>query len=57
VLYSADEVQSPAGKLAQNPFTVQYVEVAGRQLILRPHNQALPIEGIPMQEKNPSQII
>lgn len=30
--------------------TIKYVETAGRQLILRPHNQAYPIEVLPMEE-------
>jgi len=30
--------------------TVKYVETAGTHLILRPHNQAYPIEVIPMEE-------
>jgi hypothetical protein len=34
---------------------VRYVDVAGRHLILRPHNQFSPIEVIPMEEgKSPS---
>jgi hypothetical protein len=35
--------------------TVKYVETAGRHLILRPHNQAYPIEVVTMEEdKSPS---
>jgi len=30
--------------------TVKYVEVAGRQLVLRPHNQAYPVEVLAMEE-------
>ncbi len=30
--------------------TIKYVETIGRQLILRPHNQAYPIEVLPMEE-------
>lgn len=30
--------------------TVKYVEVAGKQLLLRPHNQAYPVEVLPMSE-------
>jgi hypothetical protein len=30
--------------------TVRYVELAGRQLVLRPHNQAFPVEITPMDE-------
>jgi peptidase S24-like protein len=29
--------------------TVKYVEVAGRQLLLRPHNQAYPVEVLPVE--------
>lgn len=32
-----------------NACTVKYVEVAGRQLILRPHNQAYPVEVLAME--------
>ncbi len=35
--------------------TVKYVEVAGRNLVLRPHNQAYPVEVVTMEEdKNTS---
>jgi Peptidase S24-like len=35
--------------------TVKYVEHAGRHLVLRPHNQAYPVEVMPMEEgKNPA---
>jgi hypothetical protein len=35
--------------------TVKYVELAGRQLVLRPHNQAFPVEIMHMDEgKRPS---
>jgi phage repressor protein C with HTH and peptisase S24 domain len=35
--------------------TVKYVEIAGNHLILRPHNQAYPIEVLTMEEnKSPS---
>ena len=35
--------------------SVKYVEVANRNLILRPHNQSYPVEILPMQEgKEPS---
>jgi len=30
--------------------TVKYVEVAGNHLVLRPHNQAYPVEIMPMEE-------
>jgi len=30
--------------------TLKYVEVAGRQLLLRPHNQSYPVEVVPLQE-------
>ncbi len=30
--------------------TVKYVEVAGRNLVLRPHNQAYPVEVVTMEE-------
>jgi hypothetical protein len=30
--------------------TVKYVEVAGRNLVLRPHNQAYPVEVVAMEE-------
>jgi len=30
--------------------TVKYVEVAGRQLVLRPHNQAYPVEVLAIEE-------
>jgi phage repressor protein C with HTH and peptisase S24 domain len=30
--------------------TVKYVETAGKQIILRPHNQAYPIEVMPLDE-------
>jgi SOS-response transcriptional repressor LexA len=30
--------------------TVKYVETAGNQLILRPHNQAYPVDIIPMED-------
>jgi SOS-response transcriptional repressor LexA len=30
--------------------TVKYVELAGRHLVLRPHNQAYPVEIMPMDE-------
>jgi hypothetical protein len=30
--------------------TVKYVELAGRQLVLRPHNQAFPVEIMHMDE-------
>jgi phage repressor protein C with HTH and peptisase S24 domain len=29
--------------------TVKYVEVAGKYMVLRPHNQAYPVEVIPME--------
>jgi hypothetical protein len=35
--------------------TVKYVEVAGNHLIIRPHNQAFPIDVMSMEEgKSPS---
>ena len=37
--------------LKDDTCTLRYVEVAGNQLILRPHNQASPIETIPVQEQ------
>jgi len=30
--------------------TIKYVELAGRHLVLRPHNQAYPVEIMPMEE-------
>jgi Peptidase S24-like len=30
--------------------TVKYVEVAGRQLLLRPHNQAYPVDVLPVED-------
>jgi hypothetical protein len=30
--------------------TVKYVEVAAKQLVLRPHNQAYPVEVLPLEE-------
>src|SRR6266849_7740364 len=30
--------------------TVKYVELAGRHLVLRPHNHAYPVEVVPMEE-------
>jgi SOS-response transcriptional repressor LexA len=29
--------------------TVKYLEVAGKNVVLRPHNQAYPVEVIPME--------
>src|SRR4029077_17006247 len=34
--------------------TVKYVEVAGNHLILRPHNQAYPIEVMTMEDEKPA---
>jgi hypothetical protein len=36
--------------LKDNNCTVRYVEVAGKQLILRPHNQSYPIEVMSIEE-------
>lgn len=36
--------------LKKNTCTVKYVEIAGNHLILRPHNQAYPIEVLTMEE-------
>jgi hypothetical protein len=36
--------------LKNDTCTVKYVEVAGNQLILRPHDQSSPIEVIAMKE-------
>lgn len=36
--------------LKNDTCTIKYVEVAGNHLILRPHNQAAPIEAIPMPD-------
>ena len=33
-----------------NACTIKYVELAGRHLVLRPHNQAYPVEIMPMEE-------
>ncbi len=33
-----------------NACTVKYVELAGNHLVLRPHNQAYPVEIMPMEE-------
>ena len=30
--------------------TIKYVEIAGKQIILRPHNQAYPIEVLTIEE-------
>jgi hypothetical protein len=41
--------------LKSDTCAVSYVEVAGNQLILRPHNQSCPIESLPISEgKSPS---
>ena len=41
--------------LKSDTCAVSYVEVAGNQLILRPHNQSCPIEALPIAEgKSPS---
>ena len=38
--------------------TIKYVETAGSNLILRPHNQAYPVEVLPMEEgKKPGEYI
>lgn len=38
--------------------TMKYVEVAGNHLILRPHNQAYPVEVLPMEEgKKPGEYL
>jgi len=37
--------------------TVKYVELAGKQLVLRPHNQAYPVEVMPLGDKRPSDFI
>jgi len=37
--------------------TVKYVELAGKQLVLRPHNQAYPVEVLPLADKRPSDFI
>jgi len=38
--------------------TIKYVETAGNNLILRPHNQAYPVEVLPMEEgKKPGEYI
>jgi hypothetical protein len=38
--------------------TIKYVEAAGKNLVLRPHNQAYPIEVVPLEaEKTPSDYI
>jgi len=38
--------------------TIKYVETAGSNLILRPHNQAYPVEVLPMEEgKKPGDYI
>ena len=37
--------------------TVKYVEVAGDQLVLRPHNQAYPVEVLPVGDGRPSDFI
>ena len=33
--------------------TVKYVELAGNHLVLRPHNQAYPIEVLPLEDRKP----
>ena len=41
--------------LKNDTCAVRYVEVAGNQLVLRPHNSNVPLEAIPMEEtKSPS---
>jgi phage repressor protein C with HTH and peptisase S24 domain len=37
--------------------TVKYVELAGRQLVLRPHNQAYPVEVLSLGDRRPSDFI
>jgi len=37
--------------------TVKYVELAGKQLVLRPHNQAYPVEIMPLGDSRPSDFI
>jgi len=33
------------------------VELAGKQLVLRPHNQAYPVEVLPLGDSRPSDFI
>jgi hypothetical protein len=37
--------------------TVKYVEIAGKQLVLRPHNQAYPVEVMALEDNRPSDFI
>lgn len=37
--------------------TVRYVELAGDQVVLRPHNQAYPVEVMPLGDNRPSDFI
>jgi len=37
--------------------TVKYVEVAGQQLVLRPHNPTYPVEVMPLGDNRPSDFI
>jgi hypothetical protein len=48
--YRKGESNMYAVRKEDNLCTVKYVEVANRNLVLRPHNQAYPIEVLPMEE-------
>ena len=44
--------------LKNDTCAVRYVEVAGNQLVLRPHNSSAPLEAIPIEEpKSPSDYV
>jgi Peptidase S24-like len=49
--YRKGESNMYAVRKADNSCTVKYVEVAGNNLILRPHNQSYPIEVIVMEDR------
>ena len=49
--YRKGEFNMYAVRKANNACTVKYVEVAGDNLILRPHNQAYPIEVMVMENR------
>src|SRR5919109_350639 len=48
--YRKAESNMYAIRKADDTCTVKYVEVAGNNLVLRPHNQAYPVEVLPIEE-------
>jgi SOS-response transcriptional repressor LexA len=48
--YRKAESNMYAVRKADRSCTVKYVEVAGKNLVLRPHNQSYPVELLPMEE-------